>query len=122
MCNWLFALATEPVRCVINGIRQQLADFADASPRMRGASTVLTLGLAMVFPVATAVSAAVSLSYTCSPNPLLRILWDVSAIILLAEIVQVVPLIVLPLSLLSIHSLIKDTAARAAYYAEEDRQ
>jgi hypothetical protein len=38
----------------------------------------------------------------------------------MAEVVQVLPLILIPLSVLTLHSLVADTVERAKFYAQEE--
>lgn len=116
---WLLRLIGEPIRVALHGLRLHASRFAAASRSRQALAVGLTLIVASVIPIGLVVTSMVPLSYTTG-HPLARVAWDLGLILVTAEVVQVLPLILIPLSVLSLHGLVDNTVERAKFYREKE--
>lgn len=112
---WLWKLVSEPVRVALSGLWFHATRFATAGKASQALAVGMTIFLTVVLPIGLVITAMVPLSYTTG-HPLTRVAWDLGLIVVMAEVVQVLPLILIPLSILTFHSLVSDTAERAEFY------
>ena len=112
-------LVSEPLVVALSGLADHAQRFAASGKALKIVSVVLTVVLATVLPIGLVVTSMVPLSYTTG-HPLARVAWDLGLVVLMAEVVQVLPIILIPLSILSVHSFLADTVERTVYYAQEE--